>query len=395
VSNKISFTVAACLLLFVLGGGVIFAASGPQFMASRALSMGNAFVAVADTRDALHYNPAGLNRIDRNGESLRERVDARATLIGLHAPWAETRRGWGYLPDDSHDPPPFEPLFNDSTDLITLMPRSSPTLVRQIAAFRAFEFARRNFGIAWWSEADVEYAYTAGVVLPHYTRTVQSHAVLQAAFAGDAWERLSWGMGARLVTRRARTDVFHPVDLSFWNNVSLSRSDIREQAQAEAWSTLARIPTSGTGYGFDFGLLWQQTPWLRFGAATQNIGLVLDGERITPKLTLGAAATISALSTQGARARTVLVAADYEDALDTRLEVPARFNLGAELTQTLTNWFDVGLGGGFKGGYWSAGLHMAFLQTVHLELMSWGEEGGDYLGDHELRRYTLNLSVGL
>ena len=40
--------------------------AAPFLPGIRPLGMGNAFVAVADDRNALHYNPAGLARIARN-----------------------------------------------------------------------------------------------------------------------------------------------------------------------------------------------------------------------------------------------------------------------------------------------------------------------------------------
>ncbi len=355
--------------------------------------MGNAFVAVADSRDALHYNPAGLNLMGRGGgRSWPERVDARATLIGLHAPWSSARHGWGYFPESSVSHPDFMPPYDDSTDLT---PSSYPTNVDEITAINAFEFAMHNFGAAWWGEASVENAATAGVFLPQFTRTVRRHAVLQAAIAGAFGDRLSWGLGSRLVIRRAQTDVFYAGDSSFGNDVNVSRADIRSRAQRETWSGMTSVLSSRPGYGFDFGLLWRQTDWLRFGAAAQNVGLVLDGERMTPELTVGAAATVPVRGAYGTRGRSLVFAADYEDALNQHLETFAKFNFGAGVDQRLTNGFTIGAGAGFKGGYWSLGARLAMLQTIHFELLSWAEEGGDHLGDHELRRYMMNLSIGL
>ena len=44
-----------------------FAVKAPQYRSSRVHGMGNAFIAVADNKDALYYNPAGLNLIGRLG----------------------------------------------------------------------------------------------------------------------------------------------------------------------------------------------------------------------------------------------------------------------------------------------------------------------------------------
>lgn len=84
--------VALALTAFV---GEASAAAGPQYRSLRAQSMGNAFVAVVDNKDALYYNPAGLNLINALGNSSarpglanypRTRVNARVNLIGAAAP---------------------------------------------------------------------------------------------------------------------------------------------------------------------------------------------------------------------------------------------------------------------------------------------------------------------
>src|SRR5689334_12233962 len=41
--------------------------SGPEHRTLRPLAMGNAFTAVADDKDAMHYNVAGLNLMGRLG----------------------------------------------------------------------------------------------------------------------------------------------------------------------------------------------------------------------------------------------------------------------------------------------------------------------------------------
>lgn len=384
------------LALCLAPAAVVRAAPGPQFKSARALSMGNAFAAVAGSRDALHYNPAGLNLIDRNApstSSLRERVDARLTLVGLHAPWDETRYGWGLYRRDDSTQDPFPPP--DSGFAFTDAP-----LTTDIAAWRSLEFAVHDFGMAYWGESRVTHFTDIGVLLPHRGAVLQTNTVLQAARAGDlANERFSWGVGIRLIGRNEREYAASITDSTFWSNPEnesgSSAYQVRRHAQDELWTTMTRPGRSSWGLGFDLGTLWQQTPWLRLGVAAQNLGLVLNGTRITPELTAGVAVTVPPLATMGAWARTVTVAADYEDALNKRLEPLSKVNFGAEVIQRFGGWIGTGLGGGFKGGYWTAGARVDFLEVVHLELVSWAEEGGTLTGERELRRYAINASVGL
>jgi hypothetical protein len=53
------------------------------------------------------------------------------------------------------------------------------------------------------------------------------------------------------------------------------------------------------------------------------------------------------------------------------------------------------LGGGFKGGYWTAGMGLNLLKTLHLEAVSWADEGGYYTGEIENRYYAVNVGLGI
>ncbi|MDR3001753.1 MAG: hypothetical protein LBU89_10875, partial [Fibromonadaceae bacterium] len=55
------------ILTITLFAVCALAAKAPQYRSTRVHGMGNAFIAVADNKDALYYNPAGLNLINRLG----------------------------------------------------------------------------------------------------------------------------------------------------------------------------------------------------------------------------------------------------------------------------------------------------------------------------------------
>ena len=59
-------------LLILLTAVSVHARKGPNHQAIRALGMGNAFVAVAEDRDAIYYNPAGLNLMGKLGNYDRD-----------------------------------------------------------------------------------------------------------------------------------------------------------------------------------------------------------------------------------------------------------------------------------------------------------------------------------
>ena len=53
--------------LLILIASMSFAGRGPTHKSLRAYAMGNAFVAVAEDKEAVYYNPAGLNLINKLG----------------------------------------------------------------------------------------------------------------------------------------------------------------------------------------------------------------------------------------------------------------------------------------------------------------------------------------
>jgi hypothetical protein len=361
-----------------LGGGIFltsaFALQGPEHKSLRPLSMGNAFVALAEGREALHYNPAGLNRLPASGDAAA-RMDAHVGLIGADAPWAQTREGWGYFQDNEDSDP-----WNDSTLAEDVF--ASPGRPSQLASLQAFELATHDFGAAYWGEAVIYRGPDFGVLLPgYYYETVRTDVVLQVSGSrGFFDERLALGAGYRLASR------------------SESGGRTNKSPQGEVLRAMTRPRDFNSyGHGLDFGLLWRQNSWLQFGAAAQNVFMNLNGEAITPEITVGAAVNMPWLSSSGPWERRVNLAADYEDAFDreNNYKPLSKVNFGAEVEQGFGHFLAAGLGGGFKGGYWTAGARMTVLSFLHLETASWAEELGTYTGEDEDRHYAFVLSAGI
>ena len=97
---------ASVLGLATLASAVV----APQHKTMRPLAMGNAFVAVVDDKDALYYNPAGLNLINRLGNASRRpnqanyprnRFDARLNALGMAAPLQEYGPFFDFYKDHS------------------------------------------------------------------------------------------------------------------------------------------------------------------------------------------------------------------------------------------------------------------------------------------------------
>lgn len=379
------------------------AASGPQQRSLRALSMGNAFVALVDDKDALYYNPAGLDLINTLGNASarpglaaypRNRLNARVNLIGSAVPIGEANDFFQFFKDHK------EGLTGGLDDM-----RSDSTLFPELAQFdrkpielgffNGLEFAMHDYGAAVWSDSRVAPYADVGVLLPQGgIKTIELDAVFQAAAAHPFLNnRLSVGAGYRLANRQTVHD---------YQIAASSFTDGGDEVRDEVLDTLSEklaglSDFSSWGHAVDVGALWQQTTWLRFGASLQNFGMYLNHEFVTPEFTAGAVVTPPLLSTGGMFARKVNVALDLEDLFnDERNYKPlSKVNVGAEVEQDLWWVASLRLGAGFKGGYWTAGTGLSLFSAVHIEAATWAEEGGYYTGQVENRFYAFRVGVGL
>src|SRR5690606_18648597 len=352
------------------------------------LSMGNAFVALVDDKEAMYYNPAGLNLINAVGN-----VAARPALADYPRDRIQARINVGAAGPAFSDLKDFNRFFRnhqDSFESSDAMLEDS-TLFRDLAAFHrnpievsaltSGVFAMHNYGAAYWLDSRVAPYIAMGPLLPQAgIETIQIDAVVQLAGArGFLNDRLAAGAAYRVANRRT-VRKFEVAAREFSED-----EDGNTPAVDRVMDTLsAKLDGLGDvtsyGHGVDVGALWQQTPWLRVGGSLQNFGMFLNDEFVTPELTVGVAVTPPLLSSGGIFPRKVNVAFDIEDILNNERNYRffSKVNFGAEVEQRL--WWTLAgrVAGGFKGGYWTAGLGISLLSAVHIEYASWGEEAGSY-----------------
>ena len=399
--RRFTATAVAASVLLLCGGAL--ARSGPEHRAFRPLAMGNAFVAVVDDKDALYYNPAGLNLINALGNASaradhaaypRNRMNLRMNVIGVAAPLESTRQLLHFYNEHETSLKNPDSLRSDESlypDMVPLSRKAIP-----VGVLHSMEFAMHNFGIAYWAEAQVAPYPDDGLLLPQAgIESMQVDAVVQVAGARSyLQQRLSVGVGYRLANRQEVRN-FDVAISEFADNGGKKVKDAVLDTLKEKMANLSDV--TSYGHGLDVGVLWQQTPWLRLGAAAQNLGMYLGGKPVTPELTVGVALSPARLSTGGVLARKVNFALDLEDLLNTERNYrPAgKVNFGAEIEQNLTAMLGIRAATGFKGGYWSAGAGMSFFKMLHIEAVSWAEEAGYYTGHIEERYYALNIAVGM
>ncbi len=351
-----------------------FGRSGPDHLSLRPLAMGNAFVAVADDQDAMYYNVAGLNQINSLGNSqqsdmpeyLRDPMNLRLD-VGAFAPSPdELLNLWHlYKKHESSFLHPKHNLENDSTLESDYAPYSNKPI--ETGAQVGMALAVHDFGTALWTNSTVSTDVVEGFGAPvANAQNVQVDAVFQIAGAhGFLDNQLSLGIGYRLANRQQIQNYV----VSASSDLLLADSAQQKQFERSLLDTLRdrehRYSDPGSyGSGLDLGALWQQNRWLRFGASLENLGMFLNGYSVTPKLTVGTDITPEILQNGGSLGRKVNFALDFEDLLnnDRNYKLLSKLDFGAEVEQEVFWWLtSVRVGGGFKGGYWTAGAGVRIL----------------------------------
>jgi hypothetical protein len=400
--NSKSILLALTLSTF---SAIAWGRSGPEHRTLRPLSMGNAFVAVADDKDAMHYNPAGLNLMGRLGsKNLRpelsryplDKFDMHMDFLGTAVPLSEALDGLKFYQDHQTSFSDMSALQND-TSLVSDLSKFDRRPIK-VAVLHGGELAFHNFGMAYWADAQMAPYADVGVLLPQAgIQFLQLDIVGQIAAATSYFDdRLSVGLGYRMA-KRAEMGSFQLAltDLSSDNG----RKNIQKTVQDSVDQKLKEFSDIGSiGHAVDAGVLWQQTPSIRFGAAVQNLFMSLNHQSITPLMTVGVAYAPMLLENNGRWKRKINFALDYEDLLnnDRNYKPLSKINMGAEWEQTLIPWVLKGrLSVGMKGGYPTAGLGGNLFTIFHYEFATWAEEDGYYTGQLEDRYYVMKFGVGI
>lgn len=376
-----------------------FAIQGPEHKSLRPLAMGNAFVALVDNKDAIYYNPAGLNLMGRLGNRKRRPemgyypsnyIDMHLNFFGAGLPFGTAFDLYKlYQKHDTSFTGGLEELQNDQTLSSDLIEFDRQPI--NFALLFEGELAVHNFGGAIWADVEVSPFLDVGIVLPQAgIERIKADAVMEVGMAYPFLrDRLSLGIGGRIAFRETITQVQIGVgDLPDINNT------VKDTLENH-YSLISDI--SRVGLGLNLGFLWQQTRTLRFGGAVQNLLMELNGEKVTPEYTVGLAWSPMIFQNNYRWKRKINFALDYEDFLEhERAYMPlSKINFGAEWEQTLIPHILKGrISGGFKGGYLSAGLGGNLLTFLHYEFATWAEEGGYYTGQKEERYYVMKFGLG-
>jgi len=372
------FPLVLTFLLFTLA----YSAKGPEYRSLRVHGMGGAYVAVADGKDALYYNPAGLNLINRLGNFEKNpdmgympwsysEVRLFSSAIFLPANEINTvidicgapRVGkiikkvlffdFGYFGDAAWCPSYLDSLPKDNNDLPDYL-ANNPQLadsLRKIDNSRIeigsqislLEIIVPNFGIAAWMNASAAPYIDMGIIIPTFGYDpIQIDGVVQTGFAFSPIDNWSVGAGLKVATRyKQKRYAFFPIleiDSSF-SDPNVNTSDLDTLNYRWKWQNVKDdIMDAGFAVGVDLGVLYQITREVRLGSSLRNIFFnQLGGESITPNWSIGAMASPMILQSNSLWERKVNFAIDYVDILDGTITEKffAHLNFGAEIDQVI------------------------------------------------------------
>jgi hypothetical protein len=421
----------ACLFLALLLASSVFAARGPQFNSLRAHSMGGAFVAVVDDKDALYYNPAGLNLINRLGnyEMDPERgyyapnaADFRLFSVYVNGgvgdlyqgyedlcapkgvsdfvwrviamgftwfPGVDSKYTWSYA-NDRFKPCPYvskmipgglDHAGDMETDEILDTLKNHPEVTEKIKTLvgrplraglqvSVLELALHNFGFGMWLNTTATGSVKSGLLVPTLGyEDIFVDAVAQVGVGFEPAKNWSGGIGFKLVKRlKERGFDYYPLDYEASNDTL----EKRLKKYKDWFDKDSLWKTSFYDYAIDLGVLYQIRRDVRLGASMRNIFFgKLAGDDITPDLTVGVAYSPLFLQNNWLWDRKVNFAFDYADILndDRNYKFFSHINFGMEIEQVV-----------FPG--------------VARGRVALGFEGGYYTGQRELRNYAIQMAFG-
>ena len=398
-----------------------FAIKAPTHRSLRAEAMGNAHVALVDDKEAIYFNYAGLNQINRLGNY-------------------EERPEQGYYPRNLGDmrlnlggAGPFETYFstyNVAKDVQKIYSRASevakenglkesnvlldslsahPELIQKMNEYdhkylsmkikMDAEMAFHNFGGAIWVDGNVAPYMDAGLIVPQIVvDTFYVDGVAQVGTAYGFTDEFSAGIGIKFAKRHKVESV--QVTMANYDNIQDTLEDRYHDVADELFDF------SSMSFAIDLGMLYQVAREVRLGLSVRDIYFKeLAGDKITPNITAGINYSPRFFNKNTGFGRKFNIAFDYADAINgqNNYKFLSHINFGMEVEQTLLAWpgynnairfLALRLSGGFKGGYPAAGFSLEVLRFVSVEFATWAEELGYYTGQDEERIYMGQLSIG-
>jgi len=372
-----------------------------SFRSYRAMGMGGAFVATVDNREAVHINPAGLALVSRVGmhpmldadRYSREPWELRWNFSGFDLPIS-------MAPDLYRFQDKYRPLLKNA-NLDTLINHTeffddlwkldrSPLPINWHGDG---QFAMQNFGFGGWGEITPQIYIDHGAVIPQVGIGLKSVQAIDVAVAQSFGDNKEWnlGIGYRLMALSERTKEIDVLDVEH----------VQDTALHMASSVMSEITNpSEWAHGLNLGMIWFQTPELRWGVAAQNVAMKRKSGWVTPDIASGVNWSPWLVQRNDRWSRCINMSVQWSDWLGAHYPYTymplAHLDMGVEWTQTLWPKILQGrLSSGLHQGYPTFGIGGDLLRILHMDAVTYAEETGVYLGQLPQRYYTIKFGMGL
>lgn len=347
----------ACATAPLFGPGAAAAApAGPHLPGIRPLGMGNAFVAVCDDRNALHYNPAGLANVERwsiSGLGVYGGVDDEFLDV-VH-----------FIEDNQEKFSDVDSIDQEFVD--SLAPYDDRWVATDANAY--MDFTKHNLGVGAYSTGRLQFKIDRGVYEPRVKFNVSDDIV---------------GIGG------VGIDVGH-YDLraggavkAIWRRETERNLTAREMADFDAAEVLDDLAGSEAGFAVDLGTYWRpEESRLAAAAVVRNLGVV-GGEGLAAEMHLGSSYT---LFESPGFIRRVLFAADLTDVFSDEA-FGNKIHLGGEVNARVLSFR-----AGFNQGYPSVGASVNARVFV-LDYAFFGRELGAFPGSEGQYLHAAEVRIG-
>ena len=408
------------ILAILITVSISSAFKAPQHKTLRALSMGNAFTAVAEDRNAIYTNPAGLNLLNKLGN-----YDKRPDLGYYPDNWYDMRMDLGLsLPDmtglfqsssrfyDDHG----QTISKLGTDRTTALKNDSTLyndaafidrLPISLGTILNLELAMHNFGGAIWTDITTQPFIDMGIILPSAgIQSVDANLVAQVAGALEITPYLNVGAGYKVMYTNHIG--LKEIDASLLGSSSQLDSIASATLDEQVTQFNNDVKNIAVSHGFDLGAQYQFSRTMRAGVALLDIFPAgIRDQSVTPELNVGVVLSPRKFQRNTAFARKVNFAFDLNDLLndDKNYKFASKINFGAEWEQVWLAIPSIKLGSnaraiatrlaaGFKGGYWTLGTELELMRVLHLNLATWADEQGYFTGQEPERKFIMSFGLG-
>lgn len=361
-----------------------------QYVGSRPLGMGDAFVAVANDYNAIFYNPAGLARREDGEMNLFIDVGASPGFMALAKDIQNAQKTEG---DDS---------AKQQAIADVLQKQYGKAFGTRATLFGGF-LVRPNWGLAIipadiTTEESIHQAVGPSINATAYVDSTVAFGYGADVKSFNANGRLSWGITGKFINRGYFSKSVNTVELAADSNI-VKKEDFREGFGVDADLGLLYTPNLPSDGLFSllrltrptFGLVVRNIMETKFTSSLKLLNKEPSSEeppeRLYRVIDVGTRWEYPAFWLFGGRG-----VMDVRDIMHPAFSLRKGLHLGLEFDWTVASWWKGNYRVGLNQGYLTAGVSALFA-LFNLDLVTYAENVGTYKTPVENRLYAVRMNI--